>query len=305
MSTDRKGITRRDFLRGTAGFTMAGAAGVSAVAEEPARPTQQPASQARATVILVRDANAVDAEGKANAEVLQRMLDDAVMALLGEADPVAAWKHLVQPSDTVGIKTNIWQFLRTPVVLEAAIKRRLTDAGVAEDRIGIGDRSVRYDPIFQKATALINVRPMRTHHWAGVGSLIKNYTIFHERPFTWHDDACANLAGLWEMPAVKGKTRLNILVMLTPLFHGKGPHHFQKRYTWPYGGLLVGTDPVAVDATGLRILQAKRRAHFGADQPFAVSPKHIQVAQDKFHLGIADADRIDLKKLGWMDGALV
>ena len=44
--------------------------------------------------------------------------------------------------------------------------------------------------------------------------------------------------------------RLNILVMLTPQFHGVGPHSFSSRFTWPYGGLLVGTDPVAVDATG-------------------------------------------------------
>ena len=301
MNTNRKGITRRDFLRNTAGITLAGATAGSVSAQE----TSTPGQAAKSTVLLVRDVNAVDADGKPNGDVLQRMLDQAVTTLLGEPDPVAAWKQLVKPTDTVGVKTNIWRFLRTPVELEAAIKRRLTDAGVSEERIGIDDRGIRRNPIFQQATALINVRPMHTHHWSGVGTLLKNYIMFHEKPYTWHDDACANLAGLWELPAVKGKTRLNILVMLTPLFQSKGPHNFQQKYTWPYKGLLVGTDPVAVDATGLRILEAKRLDYFGENQPFAVSPRHIQVAQDKFHLGNADANRIDLKKLGWTKELLI
>jgi len=94
-------------------------------------------------------------------------------------------------------------------------------------------------------------------------------------------------------------------VLLTPLFHGKGPHHFQKEYTWPYKGLIVGTDPVACDATGLRILEAKRLAHFNETQPFTVPPKHIRVAEEKYHLGVADPSRIQIKKLGWTDDILV
>ncbi len=129
--------------------------------------------------------------------------------------------------------------------------------------------------------------------------------MFSEKPPTWHPDSCANLAGLWELPIVKGKTRLNILVMITPLFHGKGPHHYNKEYTWNYQGLVIGTDPVACDATGLRILKAKRLQYFGNEQPFAVSPHHIQVAQDKYHLGYADENRIELVKLGWEEGILV
>ena len=102
------------------------------------------------------------------------MLDEAVMALLGEAKPEAAWSRLVLPSDTVGIKSNEWRFLPTPPALEEAILQRVVGAGVAEERIGIDDRGVLDNPVFQKATALINVRPLRTHHWSGVGGCIKN-----------------------------------------------------------------------------------------------------------------------------------
>jgi Domain of unknown function (DUF362) len=303
MDTTEKGLTRRDFVRGAAATTIAGGAGLSAAGQESQSATK--AATQRAKVVLIRDAAAVDDNGKADDATLARMLDQAVTTLLDESDPVAAWKQLVKPDDTVGIKTNVWRFLRTPVGLEQAIIHRMTEAGVAKDRIGVDDRGIRENPLFQNATALVNVRPMRTHHWAGVGSLIKNYIMFDEKPYTWHEDSCANLAGVWVRHGVDKKTRLNILVMLTPLFHGKGPHHFQAGYTWAYKGLIVSTDPVAADATGLRILEAKRRAHFGKDEPFAIPPHHIRVAQDKFKLGVADPERIDLIKLGWDEEILI
>ena len=77
---------------------------------------------------------------------------------------------------------------------------------------------------------------------------------------------------LWHFPQVKGKTRLNILVMITPLFHGIGPHHFSRSYTWRYNGLIVSTDPVAADATGARIIQAKRDSFFGEKRPISPPP---------------------------------
>lgn len=303
----RKGMTRRDFLQGTARIALAGAASGAALAQGTAGPAPAAADQSasRAKVILVRDANAVDAGGNVNAEVLQRMLDDAVAALMGEKEPVAAWEKVVKPDDIVGIKSNVAGPPRTPPELEAAIKRRVIDAGIAEDRVSVDDRGVLKNPVFQKATALVNARPMRAHDWAGVGSLLKNYLMFSDSPSSWHPDSCADLAGLWDLPMVRGKTRLNILVMLVPLFHGKGPHSYQKEYTWNYNGLVVGVDPVACDATGLRIMEAKRLAHFGEVQPFPVSPKHIQVAQDKFHLGVADANRIDVQKIGWERDVLI
>lgn len=302
MSDRGSGITRRDLLRGTAGIALVG---VGAWSAGGAQPGGSAGPGGRARVVLVRDPRATDAGGNVNGEVVTRMLDQAVTALLQRPDPAEAWRRLFQPQDIVGIKSNEWHYLPTPPQLESAIKARLIQAGVSEGHIAIGDRKVLRDPVFQRATALINIRPLRTHHWAGIGGVIKNYIMFSEDPPSWHDDSCARLAGLWELPAVKGKTRLNVLVLLTPLFHGRGPHHFNKAYVWPYNGILVGIDPVAVDAIGLRILEAKRRDHFRGEQPLAVSPKHVRMAQDRFHLGVADPSGIDLVKLGWMEDALI
>ena len=93
--------------------------------------------------------------------------------------------------------------------------------------------------------------------------------------------------------------------MLTPQFHGVGPHSFSKEWIWPYGGLIVGTQPVPVDATGARIIEAKRRLHFGADRPLSPSPHHIKIAGERHGLGPSDPAAIDLVRLGSGDGALI
>jgi hypothetical protein len=125
-----------------------------------------------------------------------------------------------------------------------------------------------------------------------VGSLVKNYIMFAPEPSAWHADACADLGGVWHLPHVEGRTRLNVLVMLTPLFHGIGPHHFSRQHLWSYRGLVVSRDPVAADVTGLRILEAQRRRHFGEERPLQPSPHHVYLADTRHHLGASAPDRI-------------
>ncbi len=263
------------------------------------------AVEKKTRVILIRNENAIDDLNKPNPDIVQKMLDDAITALLDVSDPVEAWKKIIQPTDTVGIKTNVWRYLPTTSAVENALKKRVMDAGVSEDAIGIRDRGVLHDPIFKNATALINARPMRTHYWSGVGTLLKNYIMFTNNPPSYHPDTCADLAKLWFLPNVKGKTRLNVLVMFTPLFHGSGPHHFNPQYIWAYKGLIVGTDPVAVDSVGVRILQAKRRLFFKEDRPLNPLPKHVFLADTRHHLGTADPEKIDLQILGWKKDLLI
>ena len=295
-----KPITRRDFLKAAAAAPLAGAV-IPALQGTPTAG----ADKDKVRVVLVRDPSPLGPGGAPPAEVVQKMLDDAVRSLLGETDISKAWKSLIRADDVVGIKTNAWRPIPTTAEVEQAIKRRVMDAGVGEDRIAIDDRGVLRNPVFQKATALINARPMRSHHWSGVGSLIKNYIMFTPQPSAWHGDTCADLAKIWDLPIVKGKTRLNVLVMFTPLFHSVGPHNYAKEYTWEYKGLIVSRDPVAADATGLRVIQAKRKEHFGADSPLQMTPHHIPLADTRHHLGVSDPARIELVKLGWEEGALI
>ncbi len=82
---------------------------------------------------------------------------------------------------------------------------------------------------------------------------------------------------------------------LRPLCHG-GPQ-VDPRYVWPYKGLLIGTDPVAVDSVGLKIVQGRREQMRGRNWPLSPPPKHIAVAAEKYKLGTADLAQIEIVRL--------
>jgi len=295
----KRAITRRDFLRVAAMSPFAGAFAYGFRIQE------KKEAEKSAKVVLIRDKNALISFKKPNPGVIQKMLDDSITTLLGESDPVSAWKKLVKPSDIVGIKSNVWRPIPTTSEVEQALKARVMDAGVAEDNIGIDDRGVRRNRLFKDATVLINARPARTHHWSGMGGCIKNHIMFVPWPPAYHGDSCADLATLWYKHNLKERTKLNVLLMLNPQFHGIGPHNYSDKYVWEYKGILVSQDPVAVDAIGVRILQAKRREYFGEDRPLQPPAKHIYLADTRHNLGVSDPDKIELIKLGWEEGILI
>jgi len=289
-------LTRRDLLRGAAAAVLGTAVGFPQESTAPAK---------RSRVILIRHKDALDENSQFNEKVIQQMLDEAVMKLLDQSDPIAAFRRLIKPEDVVGIKSNVWSYLPTPPEVEKAVKRRLLDAGVKEEAIAVDDHTVRTNPIFVKSTALINARPLRTHYLSGMSGCIKNYIMFDVSQPAHHPDSCASLGSLFLLPQVKGKTRLNILCVLTPQYFGRGPHNFSRRYVWNYKGLIVGQDVVAVDTIGLRLLMAKRRIELGPAQEIPPVPKHIQLADTKYGIGTSDLNKIELIKLGWPDEILI
>ena len=289
-------ITRRDFVAAGAGAAAAGLVGAGSAGAVESAPTSR--------VVLIRRQEVLGPAGQPDPEILHEMLNQAVAALF-EADPAAAWRRVVSPSDVVGIKSNVWKYLPTPPALEDAIRREVVRAGVKPGNVAVDDRGVLSNPVFKRATAIINTRPLRTHDWSGLGTSIKNLIMFVPRPQDYHGDACASLGAIWHLPQLEGKVRLNVLVMLTPQFHSTGPHSFSPEHVWPYGGLIVGVDPVAVDATGARIIEAKRKLYFGDNRPISPPPHHIKIAGERYDLGVSNPDRIDLVRLGWKEEALI
>ncbi|MBN1791567.1 MAG: DUF362 domain-containing protein [Bacteroidales bacterium] len=293
-------LTRRKMLKDSAALALGGTFLVNAPFSVFGNSPEK-----KSRVVLIRNENLLNSSGSINQQVLSKMLDEGLIKLTQTASVSEAWSKIIRPLDVVGIKTNVWQELRTPPELESLLKSGVLGAGINATDISINDRGVLNDPVFKRSTALINVRPARTHAWSGVGSLLKNYIMFTPQPSSFHGDSCADLAKIWEFPEVKGKTRLNILVMITPLFHLVGSNRFSKEYTWPYNGLLLGFDPVAVDAVGVQILQAKRKEYFKEDRPLNPPAKHIYLADTRHHLGTADFAKIDLVKTGWGDGIFI
>ena len=290
-----KKITRRDFMRGSAAMVLGTAAGLSSLSAE----------SKSSTVILIRDHEVLDENFSINPAKLQGMFDQAITALFKRKTAQEAMKKIIKPTDIVGIKSNEWNYLPTPDELVQAIKKRVIEVGVSEPNIGIGDRKVKQMPIFKQTTALINVRPMRTHYLAGMSGCMKNLITFAQRYPDYHPNNCANLGQLLDLPMVKDKIRLHVLCLLTPQFHGRGPHHFNRRYVWAYKGLLLSQDPVAVDRIGLEILLAKRKQQFGRKYRIAPIPRYIEIADKTHNKGISDLNKIKLVKLGWQEDILI
>ncbi len=288
-----KVITRRDFIRGTTYAVLGTAVRLSAQESKKSR------------VVLIRHPEAVDKNYKFNVGVIQQMFDEAVAKLFDTADAVSAFKKVIKPGEIVGIKSNVWSYLPTPPEVEQAIVNRLLDVGVKKEDIGIDDHTVKTNPIFQNSTSLINVRPLRTHYLSGISGVMKNYIMFAQSQPAYHPNSCADLGALFKLPMTKGKTRLNILCVLTPQYHGRGPHHFSRRYVWNYKGLLLSQDPVAIDAIGLRLLMAMRTRKLGKERAIPPVPKHVEVADVKHGIGTSDINKIDLIKLGWQEDILV
>jgi hypothetical protein len=292
-------ITRREFIRTTTQASIAIALGTPLLGQ------QEKEIVKRASVVLIRHPEATSVEGKIMDSIISEMLDNAIARLYNTENVSVPWKQFIIPEDIVGIKSNEWGPLPTPKALEENIVKHVLETGVDEKNVSVDDRGIRQNPVFKNSTALINIRPMRTHHWSGVGSCLKNYIMFDSQPSKYHPDSCASLGALWHLPQVEGKTRLNILVMLTPLFHGIGPHHWDLKYTWRYNGIIVSTDPVAADTVGLKIIESYRLKYFEKEKPLWPPAKHISQADMKYKVGISDLDKIDLIKLGWDEDILI
>lgn len=272
-------LTRRDLLRGAAYTSLGIALGI-----EPVRSDAASRRAPLAKVVVVRSKDVLDDAGKPNQAKLEAMLDRGMRELSGEKTVEAAWRSCVNPTDAVGIKISL---MMTPTheELTQAIKERLSRVGVKNAVAWDRDSSKP-----EQFTAIINVPGMKTHWLSGIGVAIKNYAGCYPRPSTLHGDSCADLGKMWLRPPLKGKTRLVIVDALRVIYHG-GPH-VDPRYLWDYEGLILGTDPVAVDTVCLSIIQKKRNEVRPPNWIISPPPKHIEVADTKYHLGVSDLARI-------------
>lgn len=278
-------ITRRDLLKGAALASLGVAMGLDTT-----RAAAETTSAPLTTVVIVRSKDILMGDdGRVSKTVLDRMLDKGMAKLSGKANPVAAWSTYIKPEDKVGIKMSK-MITVTHTELTDAITQRLGLIGAKN--VTTWDRDAKKPEEF---TAIINVPGMKTHWLSGIGAAIKNYAGCHPKPSQYHADACADLAAMWDYPTLKGKTKLIIIDALKVLYNG-GPQ-VDPRYMWDYKGLIFGTDPVAVDAVCLSILQKKRNEVQPPEWIISPPPKHIEVADRKYKLGTSDLSKIRIVEM--------
>ncbi|MBI5507475.1 MAG: DUF362 domain-containing protein [Deltaproteobacteria bacterium] len=290
-------------------------------------------TRGRATVGVCREPGVLDSKGRVRPEAAKALVERAVVAATGAEDAVAACRSLFKPGDVVGLKVNCLagRGLSTHRELVDAVTALLVAAGVSAERVVIWERSDRdlrragYTPrragagplvmgtnddydnepieagsvggclsriLSRRLDAVINMPVLKDHDLAGISGALKSFYGAIHNPNKYHDNGCSPyIADLYAHPGIRDKVRLTIVDALTAQYHG-GPAWVAEN-TWTYGGVIASRDPVAVDATALEILAAKRQAlglpSFDAEKR---APSWLPHAA-ALGLGVADLTRID------------
>ena len=220
-------------------------------------------------------------------------------------------RAIVSGLRSAGVKSeNIILFDRMGQDLRRAGYRISTVRGqvrcVGNDRIGYSRDLLMHKSIgsmvsrvvSEYATAIINVPVLKDHGIAGVSIGMKNFFGVIHNPNKYHINACdPYVADLCSHPWIKDKLRLTICDALTAQFEGGPP--YMPQWAWPFNGLLISQDMVALDYVGWQIIEKKRKqAGLKSLREVGREPKYILTAADQDHrLGVANLKSIEIKQL--------
>lgn len=259
-------------------------------------------------------------------EILGRMLDAAVMALLGVDDASLAWSALFSTEERVAIKVNAIRsagyWTHAPLVM--AVVDRLQVAGVPPEQVVIFDRSTReledagfpvnrdgpgvrcygtdgaytggwtlldadvgISDVLLACDALINIPLLKAHGISGMSFALKNHYGTFDQPARFHAPRIEQALGALNMlPPIADRTRLTIGDVLSICTRG---------WNQAVAGdaILMSRDPVAHDTVGLRLLSEAIEAEGGnpaSSQARATSWLDHAAA---LGLGVTEAESLD------------
>jgi uncharacterized protein (DUF362 family) len=165
------------------------------------------------------------------------------------------------------------------------------DAGdYAETAYPVGSLTSRVSRILDEVTtSMINICVPKTHGGSIFTNSLKNHYGTIDNPGRMHANNCSN-PGIPEVnaiPIIRKKQKLVVSDALLMVIEA-GPR-WDRRFIRPFGGILVGTDPVAVDAVALSLLDDLRKAE--GMEPIAPRVPHIRLAGE---LGLGKSDLADI-----------
>jgi uncharacterized protein (DUF362 family) len=148
--------------------------------------------------------------------------------------------------------------------------------------------------ITDECTALINVPLLKTHRGALLTMNLKNHygsipqEIVQDSKLKFHSNGkFENIVHVNSLSPIRDKTRLCIADGLVAQYD-RGPKG-DPRCQWTFGGIIMGTDPVAVDTAGLNIINTKRSEN--SLQPYTV--KYLKWAEQE-GLGIHNPEALNI-----------
>ena len=174
-----------------------------------------------------------------------------------------------------------------------------------------GSIASRLSRIVPFCTAFINVPVLKHHTMAGVTLSLKNWFGAIDNPNKYHFDtskkkkmlaACNYIPDLNSMLfSASGLGKRQPLIICDGIMsqYDMGPGYVPGKI-WNYSGLIVSTDPVALDRIGAQIIDKKRReVGLRSLSERGLEPEYIAIAADRSHrLGTDDLSKIKLISTG-------
>jgi hypothetical protein len=282
------------------------------------------AAAAKSRVVLARDPGAINERNQADGKETARLFDQALLALTARKTAADSWKALgLRPEDVVAIKINCntWTIGLSPhpelvtalcrslqtiipanhIIVYDNDSAALKTSNFANNRSNAGVRYTGTDQgdgfdaterltkiVTGTASKVINLASLKCAEGDLVASLLlKNHigSLVPEDMSKCHNDPDF-LAGVCARPSIKSKTILNIVNGLRGTYRRSVP--------WYWGGIILGTDPLAVEMTALGVMNEKRALEKVAPLPI---PEHLKIAEKKYGLGTTDPATIEQIKI--------
>ena len=297
---------------------------------------QQPS---KSRIIISSDPKIFTKSNSLDSNKLESILDYGMQAFFDVDNIQDAWKKVVKPGEVIGLKVNCLSGLgSTNVELVEIICEKLLQVGIKKNDIVIWDRQnsdledgkfkIRYDnngiksigndilgfendfetfgssaslvcqTLTRVCDGVINLPVLRDHGIAGVTIAMKNMFGAIHNPNKFHlNVGNPYIPDVYSYPSIKNKVRLTICDATTAQYEG-GPS-FMPHWRWNYGGLIIGTDPVALDYTGWQIIEKERKNRgLKSLKEIGREPTYIATAADTNHkLGTNNPKNIELIKV--------
>lgn len=163
----------------------------------------------------------------------------------------------------------------------------------------------------REVNKMINLCVLKHHQSAGVTLALKNMSHgLVNNVSRSHSSSTLNACNIFipavvELPVIREKVVLHILDGVLGAYHG-GPGSKVGRYVWEHRTIYFATDPVALDKTGWKVIDAKR-VQEGMKPIFEAPPdedsrfqhmqvEHIEIA-GALGLGVFDDKKIEVKRI--------
>jgi len=253
--------------------------------------------------------------------LLGEMIDTALQAATKKNTTQDAWRALLRDRAVVGLKfnTSAQQIIGTSSTLAGVLIESLMEAGWPLDRIvcieapkevitryqtrpvspgfqattaNFGSGSDHLARVLDQITAIINVPFLKTHNIAMLTCCLKNLSHgLIQHPARFHGQGCSPyIADIVALPAIRDKLRINIVDALRVVYKG-GPSASNDSIV-DHGSILVSTDPVAMDAVGVSILNDIRSRERLTS--VAVAPEKVPYLAHAQALGLGVAKLFDI-----------